>query len=102
MQRRYTVSHVVTSEQDRCNQVAQIASQMGAIARQVVELSLSADRSAACWDIDALANTSERLVEAFGRYGDLYRGLLAVWLGEPITSGFANDPRPIGPEMSSL
>jgi hypothetical protein len=89
------------SDQDMRNRVAEIASQMGAVARQVVELALSADRSAACWDICALRVTSERLVEALTRYGGLYQDLLAVWLGDPISER-QNDPRPVGPEMSSL
>lgn len=89
------------SDQDRRNRVAEIASQMGAVARQVVELSLAADRSAACWDICALRVTSERLVEALSRYGGLYQDLLAVWLGEPISSR-PDATRPVGPELSSL
>jgi hypothetical protein len=88
------------SGQDRRDRVAQLASQMGAVARQVVELALSADRSAACWDIFALRITSERLVEALSRYGALYQDLLAVWLGDPINS--RGDASPVGPEMSSL
>jgi hypothetical protein len=73
---------MMLSDQDRRNRVAEIASQMGAAARQVVELALSADRSAACWDISALRVTSERLVEALSRYGDLYQELLTAWLGD--------------------
>lgn len=83
--------------EERHNRVEALVHEIGALARDLADLSETAADASASGDIEALLEVSELMVRVQTSYASAYRSILVVRLPEPGTTTF-----PLGPELSSL